>query len=71
MPSVGLPRDAGGWRRPCLLAAAIFLHRQFGTFMGMPYFSFVMVYNWGRLESLVAFLVPNEAGAGVAVVRAD
>lgn len=29
--------------RPYLLAAAIFLHSQFGTFMGMPYFSFVMV----------------------------
>jgi predicted DCC family thiol-disulfide oxidoreductase YuxK len=29
--------------RPYLLAAAIFLHLQFATFMGMPYFSFVMV----------------------------
>jgi predicted DCC family thiol-disulfide oxidoreductase YuxK len=29
--------------RPYLLAAAIFLHLQFGTWMGMPYFSFVMV----------------------------
>ena len=29
--------------RPYLLAAAIFLHSQFGTFMGMPYFSLVMV----------------------------
>ena len=29
--------------RPYLLAAAIFLHLQFGTFMGMPYFSFVMI----------------------------
>jgi predicted DCC family thiol-disulfide oxidoreductase YuxK len=29
--------------RPYLLAAAIFLHLQFATLMGMPYFSFVMV----------------------------
>jgi predicted DCC family thiol-disulfide oxidoreductase YuxK len=29
--------------RPYLLAAAIFLHLQFATFMGMPYFSFVMI----------------------------
>ena len=29
--------------RPYLLAAAIFLHLQFATIMGMPYFSFVMV----------------------------
>ena len=29
--------------RPYMLAAAIFLHLQFGTFMGMPYFSFVMI----------------------------
>jgi predicted DCC family thiol-disulfide oxidoreductase YuxK len=29
--------------RPYLLAAAIFLHSQFATFMGMPYFSFVMM----------------------------
>jgi predicted DCC family thiol-disulfide oxidoreductase YuxK len=29
--------------RPYLLAAAIFLHLQFAIFMGMPYFSFVMV----------------------------
>jgi predicted DCC family thiol-disulfide oxidoreductase YuxK len=29
--------------RPYLLIAAIFLHVQFGTLMGMPYFSFVMV----------------------------
>jgi predicted DCC family thiol-disulfide oxidoreductase YuxK len=29
--------------RPYLLAGAIFLHLQFGTLMGMPYFSFVMV----------------------------
>jgi predicted DCC family thiol-disulfide oxidoreductase YuxK len=29
--------------RPYMLAAAVFLHSQFGTFMGMPYFSFVMV----------------------------
>jgi predicted DCC family thiol-disulfide oxidoreductase YuxK len=29
--------------RPYLLVAAIFLHLQFATFMGMPYFSFVMI----------------------------
>ena len=29
--------------RPYLLAAAVFLHAQFATFMGMPYFSFVMI----------------------------
>jgi predicted DCC family thiol-disulfide oxidoreductase YuxK len=29
--------------RPYLLAAAIFLHLQFGTWMGMPYFSLVMI----------------------------
>jgi len=29
--------------RPYLLAAAIFLHVQFATFMGMPYFSLVMI----------------------------
>ena len=29
--------------RPYLLAAAIFLHLQFGTFMGLFYFSFVMI----------------------------
>jgi predicted DCC family thiol-disulfide oxidoreductase YuxK len=29
--------------RPYLLAAAIFLHVQFGTWMGMPYFSLVMI----------------------------
>ena len=29
--------------RPYLLASAIFLHLQFGTLMGMPYFSFVMI----------------------------
>jgi hypothetical protein len=29
--------------RPYMLASAIFLHLQFGTWMGMPYFSFVMV----------------------------
>ncbi|HZO47056.1 MAG TPA: DCC1-like thiol-disulfide oxidoreductase family protein [Xanthobacteraceae bacterium] len=29
--------------RPYFLAAAIFLHLNFGTFMGMPYFSFVMI----------------------------
>ncbi len=29
--------------RPYLLAAAIFLHIQFATIMGMPYFSFVMI----------------------------
>lgn len=29
--------------RPYLLAAAVFLHSQFATFMGMPYFSFVMI----------------------------
>jgi predicted DCC family thiol-disulfide oxidoreductase YuxK len=29
--------------RPYLLAAAIFLHLQFATIMGMPYFSFVMI----------------------------
>src|SRR5262245_17333516 len=29
--------------RPCLLAAAVFLHLQFATFMGLTYFSFVMI----------------------------
>jgi predicted DCC family thiol-disulfide oxidoreductase YuxK len=29
--------------RPYLLAAAVFLHIQIGVFMGMPYFSFVMI----------------------------
>jgi hypothetical protein len=29
--------------RPYLLAAAIVLHLQFATLMGMPYFSFVMI----------------------------
>ena len=31
------------WTRPYLLAAAIFLHVQFGVLMGLFYFSFVMV----------------------------
>ena len=39
--------------RPFLLTAAIFLHLQFAIFMGMPYFSFVMILGH------VSFLRPE------------